>query len=98
MYLYNRDMERNHSVEILKALADETRLSMVRKIAKDVEPTPGCELSTSCTQKLSQPTMSHHVNILVKAGILSVEKRGTQKVYSLERGLLDSAGIDINKL
>jgi ArsR family transcriptional regulator len=91
-------MERNQSVDILKALADETRLSMVRKIALDSVPTPGHVLSGTCTQQLSQPTMSHHVNILVKAGILSVEKRGTQKVYSLRREALSSIGIDVTKL
>lgn len=91
-------MDQKQSVEILKALADETRLSIVRKIAKDVAPTPGCELSSICTQQLSQPTMSHHVSKLVEAGILSVEKRGTQKAYSLERDRLESIGIDITKL
>ena len=91
-------MERNQSVEVLKALADETRLSMVRKIAKDTEPTPGCELSSTCSQQLSQPTMSHHVNKLVEAGILGVEKRGTQRVYTLQREMLDKIGIDVTKL
>lgn len=91
-------MERNQSVEILKALADETRLSMVRKIAKDTTPTPSCELSSTCTQQLSQPTMSHHVNKLVEAGVLGVEKRGTQKVYTLQRDVLAAIGIDVTKL
>lgn len=91
-------MDRNQSVEILKALADETRLSMVRRIAKDTAPTPGYELSSTCTQQLSQPTMSHHVNRLVEAGILGVEKRGTQKAYSLRREVLEQIGIDVTKL
>jgi len=91
-------MERNQSVEILKALADETRLSIVRKIACDTAPTPGCELSTACVQQLSQPTMSHHVNLLVKAGILGVEKQGTKKAYTLQREALASIGIDVTKL
>lgn len=91
-------MDNNQSVEILKALADEHRLAIVRKIAKDMEPTPGCELSTACTQQLSQPTMSHHVSKLVEAGVLSVEKRGTQKIYSLECDALKRIGIDVTKL
>lgn len=91
-------MERNQSVDILKALADETRLSMVRKIAEDTAPTPGCELSNTCTQQLSQPTMSHHVNILVKAGILGVKKDGTKKSYTLQRDALAAIGIDVTKL
>ncbi len=91
-------MERNQSVEILKALADETRLSIVRKIAKDTAPTPGCELSSACSQQLSQPTMSHHVSKLVEAGILSEQKNGTKKVYSLRCDVLEEIGIDITKL
>jgi ArsR family transcriptional regulator len=91
-------VERNQSVEILKALADENRLAIVRKIAEDAAPTPGCELSTVCSQQLSQPTMSHHVNILVKAGVLGVEKQGTKKAYSLQCETLEAIGIDITKL
>ena len=91
-------MERIRSVEVLKALADDTRLSVVRKIAQNIEPTPSCELSSECTQQLSQPTMSHHVSKLVEAGILCEEKRGTKKVYSLERDALRAIGIDVTKL
>lgn len=91
-------MEKNQSVEVLKALADETRLAIVRKIACDERPTPGCELSSALAQQLSQPTMSHHVSLLVKAGILSVEKCGTKKTYTLNRQALEQIGIDITKL
>ncbi len=91
-------MDRNQSVEILKALADETRLSIVRKIASDVAPTPGCQLSSACSQQLSQPTMSHHVSKLVEAGVLSVVKHGTNKTYSLRCEALEQIGIDVTKL
>lgn len=91
-------MERHQSVEILKALADETRLNIVRKIAEDTAPTPGYKLSSACTQKLSQPTRSHHVNKLVEAGVLGVEKHGTQKSYTLRREALERMGIDVTKL
>jgi ArsR family transcriptional regulator len=91
-------MDRNQSVEILKSLADETRLAIVRKIACDVAPTPGCELSSACVQQLSQPTMSHHVSKLVEAGVLREEKQGTKKAYSLQREALEQIGIDVTKL
>ncbi len=91
-------MERNQSVDILKALADETRLAIVRKIACDALPTPGCELSSACVQKLSQPTMSHHINKLVEAGILSERKDGAKKSYTLHREALEQIGIDVTKL
>ena len=91
-------MEHNQSIEILKALADETRLAIVQKIACDEAPTPGCELSSACVQKLSQPTMSHHVSKLVEAGILTEKKAGTKKSYVLRRDTLERIGIDITKL
>lgn len=91
-------MERDQSVEVLKALADETRLNIVRRTAQDIAPTPSRELSSTCTQQLSQPTMSHHVSRLVEAGVLGVEKRGTEKVYTLRREALEKIGIDVTKL
>ena len=91
-------MERNQSVSILKALADDTRLDIVRKIARSDAATPGCELSGACKHQLSQPAMSHHINRLVEAGILSEEKRGTRKFYTLRRDTLDQFGIDATKL
>lgn len=91
-------MERIQPVEIFKALADETRLSIVRKIACEEAPTPGCELPEACPQQLSQPAMSHHISKLVEAGVLSEEKRGTKKVYTLRRDVLAQVGIDVTKL
>ena len=91
-------MKPTQSVDILKALADETRLEIVRKIAKSDAPTPGCELAGGCTQQLSQPAMSHHINRLVEAGILDEVKHGTKKAYTLRRDILAEFGIDITKL
>jgi len=91
-------MEHNRSVEILKALADETRLSIVRRIAESDESTPGCELPGACKHQLSQPAMSHHISKLVEAGILGEEKQGTKKLYTLRREILNQIGIDVTKL
>ena len=91
-------MERVQPVDIYKALADETRLAIVRKIALRTEPTPGCDLLETCGQRLSQPAMSHHISKLVEAGILEEEKRGTKKVYTLRRDILSQVGIDATKI
>lgn len=93
-------MERTTSVAMFKALADATRLSIVRKLAQTDENLLSCDIIRSCAtfHSLSQPAMSHHFNKLVDAGILHEEKRGTQKVYSLNRGALANAGINITKL
>lgn len=90
----------NTTTEIIKALADDTRLTIVRKLAELNEPTPSCDLAASCATffKLSQPAMSHHFGKLVDAGVLVQEKQGVQKVYTLNHELLESVGINAYKL
>ena len=39
---------------------------------------------------LGHPTVSHHLRILVEAGLLHREKRGTWAYYSLVPGALDA--------
>lgn len=93
-------MNTNTTTEIFKALADDTRLNIVRSLAELDRPLPSCELTTSCATflKLSQPAMSHHFGKLVDAGVLFEEKRGVQKRYALNHELLNSVGIDPHKL
>lgn len=90
----------NQTVTILKALADETRLSVVRKFAVADSALATCDLVRSCAEfnKLSQPTMSHHVGKLVDAGILTKQKDGVQKIYRLNRELLTDTGINPDHL
>lgn len=47
-----------------------------------------CELTEPLG--LGQPTVSHHLKLLVKVGILNREKRGSWAYYSLVPGALDS--------
>lgn len=83
-------------VKILKALANPTRLSLVRKLANKPSGEDGGELCANSL--LSQPTMSHHLIKLVEAGIVSESKHITRKNYVLNRKLLAINGIDINRL
>ena len=86
-------------IEILKALADETRLSIVQKLLREEDTVPGCDILACATvHKLSQPAMSHHFSKLVDAGVVIESKQGTQKLYELNRDLLASAGINTNNL
>ena len=88
------------SIPILKSLADETRLSIVRKLAKDDCEVLSSDIVTDCSVALalSQPTMSHHFNKLVTAGVISERKSGVEKFYKLNTPLLASVGIDAKKL
>ena len=86
-------------IEILKALADETRLSIIHKLIREGGAVASCDI-TACASvhALSQPAMSHHFSKLVDAGVVTETKQGTQKLYELNCDLLASAGINITNL
>lgn len=85
---------------VIKSLADETRLSIVRKLAEEGCETKGGDIINSCAEfhKLSQPAMSHHFGKLVTAGVLLERKEGVEKHYELNMPLLIETGIDPSKL
>ena len=92
--------ENNRTTDILKSLADDTRLTIVRKLASE-----GCEVASkdiisgcSAALQLAQPTMSHHFQKLVTSGVIREHKTGVEKRYSLDVALLTSIGIDPTKL
>lgn len=59
--------------KIAKALADPTRLKMLRDVRDAGELTCSC----LCERfPLSQPTISHHIRALEDAGLLTVRKDG----------------------
>lgn len=90
-------MKDEKAVKIFKALASPIRLSMVRRLAACKDSRGACsELSSRID--LSQPTLSHHFNRLIESGIIIESKQRTSKFYSLNRKLLATHGIDINKL
>jgi len=90
-------MHEEQSITVLKALADKTRLDIVRKLAKVPGDCSSCG-EVSSYSSLSQPAMSHHFKKLVDAGVVSESKRGTEKYYELNLDLLAGYGIDVAKL
>lgn len=85
-------MNINKQVEIMKALADITRLAIVNKLSQYESLNCG-ELSE--TFQLSQPTLSHHFKRLIEVGIILAKKEGTHMIYSLNKPLLLKNGISI---
>ena len=72
-----------------KALADPNRLRILSIVSSSPEAeTCVCDLSEPLG--LGQPTVSHHLKIMVEAGLLNREKRGVWAYYSLVPGALDS--------
>jgi len=72
-----------------KALSDPNRLRILSIVSTSAAAeTCVCDLSEPLG--LGQPTVSHHLKILVEAGLLHREKRGVWAYYSLIPGALDS--------
>lgn len=89
-----------NAATVFKSLGDETRLSIVRKLARENTEVNGREIVLDCAiaLKLSQPTMSHHFQTLVTARVLLERKVGVEKHYRLNQPLLEEAGIDVQKI
>ena len=73
------------AVDVLKALADPTRLSMVATLRRHGQPVCICDLVS--VYELGQPTISHHMAVLRQAGLVTCEKRGLWGFYSLRDDL-----------
>jgi len=67
---------------ILKALADQTRLRLVSMVAAH-EGGEACVCDLTEPLGLTQPTISHHLKILVDAGIFTRDQRGKWAYYAL---------------
>jgi ArsR family transcriptional regulator len=65
-----------------KALADPTRLRLISLVAAH-QKAEACVCELTDPVGLSQPTVSHHLKILVDAGILTREQRGKWAYYRL---------------
>jgi ArsR family transcriptional regulator len=67
-------------VRLLAALADPTRLAIVRQLAAERE-TCACDFTSCCD--VGQPTVSHHLRVLRDAGVVTSERRGSWIFYRL---------------
>ena len=75
--------------ELLKALADPTRLKIVACLA--ASPAAICVCDFTASFGLSQSTISHHMGKLRAAGLVMSERRGTWAYYRLRDDIPESA-------
>ena len=73
----------------LKAIAEPARLRLLSLIAAH-EGGEACVCDLIEPLGLSQHTVSHHLKVLVDAGLLTREKRGVWAYFTLVPGALDS--------
>ena len=74
---------------ILKAIADPARLRLLSLVAAH-EGGEACVCDLTEPLGLTQPTGSHHLKVLVDAGLLTRDKRGVWVYFALVPGALDS--------
>jgi ArsR family transcriptional regulator len=68
-------------VQLLQAIADPVRLSILRQLAAAGTAVCACDFTECCA--VSQPTISHHLKVLREAGAVTTERRGTFIYYQL---------------
>jgi DNA-binding transcriptional ArsR family regulator len=73
------------TAELMKALADPTRLTMIASLWKAKAPICICDFTAALG--VSQPTISHHMAKLKDVGLVDSEKRGIWIYYRLAADL-----------
>jgi ArsR family transcriptional regulator len=85
------EAQANELAVVLKALADPVRLRIVSLVASAPDrEICACDLPAALDR--SQPTVSHHLTQLVKAGILVREPRGKWAWFRIAQPQLDALG------
>ncbi|MFC7623690.1 ArsR/SmtB family transcription factor [Microlunatus sp. GCM10028923] len=71
----------------LKVIADPTRLRLISLVAAH-DGGEACVCDLTEPVGLSQPTVSHHLRLLVEAGVMTREQRGKWAYYRLQPAAL----------
>ncbi len=74
-------------VKVSKALADENRYKIYKLISEKGEI--ACKDITAAFP-LSQPTISHHLKVLVESGLIKFRKEGQWSYFSINQEILES--------
>jgi len=77
---------------VVKALADPTRLRIVDAIRK-ADPEAICQCELLPLFAMSQAGLSKHLKVLIAAGVLGSERRGTWMFYYLRPGALEELAV-----
>ena len=76
-------------IQLLAALADPTRMEIMRELAGSPEVC-ACDFTSCCD--VSQPTVSHHLKVLRDAGAVVSERRGNWVWYRIAPNLPERLG------
>ena len=89
-------MEKSHleNAKIFKAFCDETRLAVLSLLQNGEK----CACVLLERVSVSQPTLSHHMRILVDSGIVVARKKGKWTYYSISASGSEKAAELLRKL
>lgn len=82
------------NIETLKALADETRLAIVRQLAGGER----CVCQIASELGISDALVSHHIKRLREAGVVRSRRVGVWLHCSLEPGVLGGVASELGEL
>lgn len=78
-------------MEVISALSDKTRQEIISIVAEKDE---ACVTDIAGRFNLSRPTISHHLNLMKRSGVLNARKEGKEVYYSFNKdyviGLLEA--------
>jgi len=74
---------------LFKAAGDPTRVQMLHMLQKAAEPICVCDFTQAFG--ISQPTVSHHLGRLLRAGLVQADRHGIWTYYTLRRDLSPAA-------
>lgn len=75
--------ERQELADFLKALGEFNRLSLVYQLCQCQQPQNAMCLCECCSVDAS--VASRHLKVLANEGVVQIEKKGRERIYSLNR-------------
>ena len=87
-------MDYENYAKIAKALADPKRVKIVDMLSCGAM----CAWDILEHFDFTQPTLSHHIHLLVKAGLVMTEKSGTWHYYDLNKDAFEKFKADTAEL
>ena len=79
----------------LKALADPARLRLIAFMLNQPDQ-EACTCDLAPAVGLSEPTVSHHLKTLEKAGLVSKQRRGMNVHYTVQSTAIRALGVAIH--
>ena len=88
-------MSKDQCCLMFHALSDQTRLGILELLRKRE-----CNVTEIVEQfSISQPSISHHLDILKRAGLVTSEKRGREVYYRFKRdAIVECCGMQFSAL